>query len=325
MSVSEHPSPDPPIPVVSPRDPSLHEQVTALDRHVRQIASQLDAVGRELCHLRHAVGATAAAPLPVSARPALDALDAGERPGFLLRLLGSVELLHGDAPVELNRRGKAEAVLKALALSRGRRVAPGLRAEWVWPDRDAEDARRSLQPTVSAIRRTVQRIDGAVDPIQLRGDAYRLGPSVTTDIDLFDAAWDRALAFERAGADDLALATMVAAAALYRDDIDVDEFEDLRFVIDRERLAGLNLHVLGKIGATYARLERWEECIAWATRLLARDPGCEDAHRMIIRGYLRLGRRSRGLHHYRLCSRIVREHYDADLEPETAALLRELL
>lgn len=325
MSVSEHSPHDPPTSGPGPQLPSLQEQVGALDRHVHLMATQLDEFGRVLHHLRHAIDASTHAPWTSSRRPSPGSVDVAGQPGFLLRLLGPVDLLHGDTPVELNRRGKAEAVLKTLALSRGRRVSPGLLAEWVWPDRDAEDARRCLQTTVSAIRRTVQHIDGAVNPIQFRSDAYQLEPTVVTDIELFDAGYDRALAFERAGSDDLALATLVASVAIYRDDVDVDEFEDLRFVIDRERLAGLNQHMLGKIGATYFRMERWEECIAYATRLLSRDPGREDAHRLIIRSYVRMGQRSQGLHHYQLCRRIIRQHYDADLEPETAALLRELL
>lgn len=318
MSVSEHSLHDPPIPVLGPRPPSLHEQVVALDGHLRLLATQLDAVGQALHHLHHALAAAAPAPRrppPTLTPPA----------GLLLRLLGPIELRHDGAPVLLDRRGKAEAVLTALALARGRRVPPDRLAEWIWPERAPDEARRCLQTTVSAIRRTVQRHDRAVDPIPYRGDAYRLDAVVVTDVDLVEGAWDRALAFERAGAGDLALATLAAGVALYRDDVDVDAFADVRFVIDRERLAGLHLHMLGRLGTMCFERERWEECIGYATRLLAHDPGSEAAHRLVIRSYVRLGQRSRGLHHYRLCRRILREHFDADLEPETTALLRELL
>lgn len=325
MSAQKHNYSDPYTSDSRPRVLSLQDQVVELDRHIHVMASQLDEFGRVLHQLRQTIDLSAPASRYASSRTTLPSVEAASEPDFLLRLLGPLELVHGDTRIDLSRRGKSASVLKALALSRGRRVSPSLLADWVWPDKDADEARRCLQTTVSAIRRTVQDVDRSVDLIQYRSDAYLLDPRLVTDVDLFDAAYDRALAFESAGSNDLALASLIASVAIYRDDVDVDEFEDLRFVIDRERLSGLNLHMLGKISSTFFQLDRWEECIVYATRLLARDPGREDAHRLIIRSYVQMGQRSRGLHHYHLCRTIMQEHYDAGLEPETEDLLHEVL
>jgi DNA-binding SARP family transcriptional activator len=165
----------------------------------------------------------------------------------------------------------------------------------------------------------------ARDLIRFAGDAYRLDPGVVTDIELFDRSYERALALERGGRLDIAQQVLVSALRHYRDDLEIDEFEDLRFLIERERLSAINLNILGKISAMLFQSGQWDESILFARQLLARDPSREDAHRLIIRSYLNLGQRSQGLHQLDLCVRVIRHAFDSDVEPETAALRGELL
>jgi DNA-binding SARP family transcriptional activator len=298
---------------------TLRERVFALDRHVRDLSTLLVQFGTELQQLQSATDdANLASPSKVSG------VEAGER-WCTLRLLGPVVVTCGGTPVDLSRRGKVEAVLKALALARDRRVPAALLAEWMWPELDGHEARHSLQTTVSALRRCVQRMTGGRDLVRFAGDAYILDQDVATDVEQFDRGYALALVLERGGQADLALQTLVSALTLYRDDLAIDEFEDLRFLIERERLSGIHLTILAKVSAILFRAERWEESIAFASQLLARDPSREDAHRLIIRSYLNLGQRSQALRRYELCERIIRQHFDSAIEPETAALRAKLL
>ncbi len=307
---------------------SLWEQMDTLDRCIRDTVAQLSRFVTTLGSLQHQItgsGTNADAfDLPVLRTPGVP-LDARSQPTYVIRLLGPPSIECDLEPVSLARRGKAESILKALALGRDRRVPAGLLAEWVWPGLDAGEARHSLQTTVSAMRRSFRRMHAGFELVVFRGDAYQLDEAVVTDIELFDTAFAKAIALERDGLGELALGALLATLPLYRGDLDVDEFEDLRFLIERERLIGTNLQILSKVSAMQFQRGNWEESIAYATRLLASDPSREDAHRLIIRSYARMGQRSQAMRHYHLCERIIREQFDTAVEPETAALLADLL
>ena len=302
---------------------ALRDRVVALGAQMRDLSVHLVRFESDLEQWQTHTGTGAmAVPRPLAElAPETDSAV----PWCTMCLLGPVVVRCGTAPVDLSRRGKVEAVLKALALARDRRAPAALLAEWVWPGLAGHESRHNLQTTVSALRRCVQRWTGGRDLIRFAGDAYLLDSGVVTDVDQFDRAYVLALALERGGDTDLALETLVSALPLYRDDLAIDEFEDLRFLIERERLSGINLTILAKVSAMLFRAGRWEECIAFASQLLGRDPSREDAHRLIIRSYLHLGQRSQGLRHYDLCERIIRQHFDSAIEPETAALRAELL
>lgn len=308
---------------------ALHAQFEALDEHVRGLAMQLAQYGSTLSQFHQHMevsGAGASPPHPLERNLARIHFQNGTgAPWCRLGLLGPVVVACGERPVVLRRRGKSESILKALALTRNRRVPSALLAEWIWPDLNAQDGRHNLQTTVSAMRRTFEQVHGPMEVLHSRGDAYELNADVVTDVEQFDLAYENALALEQRGLADVALSALISMVPLYRDDLDIDEFAELKFLIERERLSAIYLQVLSKIGAMFFQRGAWEECIAYASRLLARDPGREDAHRLIIRSYACLGQRAQGLHQFQLCVRIIRQHLDADVEPETRSLLAELL
>jgi DNA-binding SARP family transcriptional activator len=302
----------------------LRERASALDQQIQDLATHLARFDSELDHWQWLVDGERRPVTGIQADPAAAPVEQ-VAPWCTLHLLGPVVVTCGGTQVDLRRRGKAEAVLKALALARDRRVTSSLLAEWVWPDLDGQEARHSLQTTVSSLRRCFQPLPDGRDLIRFAGDAYRLDPDVVTDIELFDRSYERALALERGGRLDLAQQVLVSALRHYRDDLEIDEFEDLRFLIERERLSAINLNILGKISAMLFQFGQWDESILFARQLLARDPSREDAHRLIIRSYLNLGQRSQGMHQLELCVRVIRHAFDSDVEPETAALRGELL
>jgi DNA-binding SARP family transcriptional activator len=54
--------------------------------------------------------------------------------------------------------------------------------------------------------------------------------------------------------------------------------------------------------------------------MLASDPCREDAHRLVMRCYVRLGERAQALRQYQLCKQILRAEYDVAPEDATTAL-----
>ena len=65
-------------------------------------------------------------------------------------------------------------------------------------------------------------------------------------------------------------------------------------------------------------------CLSHARRLLANDPCREDAYRLMMRCYVRLGERAQALRQYRLCQTILRTEFDAVPEPATTALFDQI-
>ena len=65
-------------------------------------------------------------------------------------------------------------------------------------------------------------------------------------------------------------------------------------------------------------------CLDVAWRLLGHDPCREDAHRLVMQCYTRLGERAHALRQYRLCTEILRTEFDAAPEPATLALFDQI-
>ena len=61
---------------------------------------------------------------------------------------------------------------------------------------------------------------------------------------------------------------------------------------------------------------------AVGVRLLGVDPCREDAHRMTMRAYVRLGARAQALRQYNICRLVLAEEFDATPEPATEQLFQ---
>jgi len=58
--------------------------------------------------------------------------------------------------------------------------------------------------------------------------------------------------------------------------------------------------------------------------VLQHDPCREDAHRLIMRCYLRRDQRAQALHQFRVCQSILSAEFDAAPEPVTVALFEQI-
>jgi DNA-binding SARP family transcriptional activator len=66
----------------------------------------------------------------------------------------------------------------------------------------------------------------------------------------------------------------------------------------------------------------YERTLVNALRLLASEPCREDAHRMAMRCYVRLGQRAQAMRQYRICAELLALEYDARPEDLTEELYR---
>ena len=68
----------------------------------------------------------------------------------------------------------------------------------------------------------------------------------------------------------------------------------------------------------------FDACLAYASDVLAHEPCREDAHRFLMRYYLRRGQRAQALRQYRLCEAILRSELDVEPEEATTCLFDQV-
>jgi DNA-binding SARP family transcriptional activator len=94
---------------------------------------------------------------------------------------------------------------------------------------------------------------------------------------------------------------------------------DVHAVMERERLRARYLTLLAQLAEYNYQQGAYSVALAYLWRLLEHDAYREDAHRLVMRCYVRRGERAAALHHYQVCMDVLRTEFDA--VPETATLI----
>jgi len=108
------------------------------------------------------------------------------------------------------------------------------------------------------------------------------------------------------------------AVQLYRGDLCTGT--DGNAVVERERLRAHFLTVLARLADYHFSVSNYPRCLHYAEQLLQYDACREDAHRMVMRCYVRQGERAQALRQYLLCQNILRAEFDAAPESHTTLL-----
>jgi DNA-binding SARP family transcriptional activator len=230
----------------------------------------------------------------------------------MICLLGGFRLLRSGQPVAVRGGSKVEALLSTLAMGQAYGIRREQLLERLWPNIDPSLAGQSLNSLVYSVHKIV-----GVSCIVNEDGRYRLNAKagVSVDIDVFSAFFD-------AGQERASMGDMANAAALFRRvvamyDGDLCTNGDTRATVEQARLRS-------RYFTATMQLAQWDldrgDCssaLNGALSLLARDPCREDAHRLAMRCYVRLGERAQALHQYRLCESILRNEFD--VAPESAS------
>jgi DNA-binding SARP family transcriptional activator len=241
-------------------------------------------------------------------------------PPVLVCLLGSFRVVKSGHTVNLKPGGKAESLLANLAL----RVRLGLPRDQVlsllWPTSEPALASQSLNTLVYSLHRALGDALAGRPPILHQDGLYRLNAEdgVAVDITAFDAAVDDGDRATRAGDEASAFASYHGAAALYLGDLVLAS--DVHHVVERERLRARYLFIRAQLADHRFSRGDYAGALGSALELLAHDPCREDAHRLVMRCYNRLGQRAQALRQFRLCRDVLAAEFDAIPEPATDEL-----
>jgi DNA-binding SARP family transcriptional activator len=93
---------------------------------------------------------------------------------------------------------------------------------------------------------------------------------------------------------------------------------------ERQRLAGRYLQVATLLAEALVVRDELSKAVRLCETILARDPGWEDAYRVLIRAHMQQGNRRLALAAYERCVRNLREYLDVEPLPSTVALYEEV-
>jgi len=243
---------------------------------------------------------------------------------IMICLLGNFRLVAAGALIPTRAGGKSEALLSLLALHHDRRVPREQIVQALWPESEPVLGRNSLHNLVHHLHKLLGPALQGAGPVLHEDGYYRLNfaAGIGVDVTCFDrlvAAGDQQL---QAGEMAIATCSYDRAAQLYRGDLHA--VSDTHAVMERERLRARYLTLLAQLAELSYRASDYNTALTYLWRLLACDAYREDAHRLVMRCYVRRGERAAALHHYQICVNLLRAEFDAAPEPATAALYNQI-
>ena len=243
---------------------------------------------------------------------------------IVICLLGSFLLLKMGQPMRVASGGKAEILLCILALQSNYCASRDTLLSILWPVTHPTLAVQSLHSLIYSLRKQLGDAIGGAAPILHSNGYYQLNveAGIGVDVASFDALADAGEQLALKGDSRAAAEVYRDALRLYRGDLCAGI--DWQVVLERERLQVRYLNLLAHLAEAAFSENNYAVCLDYARRLLDKDPCREDAHRLIMRCYVRQGKRTQALRQYRLCQDILHAELDAVLEPTTIALYDQM-
>jgi DNA-binding SARP family transcriptional activator len=239
---------------------------------------------------------------------------------LMICLFGGFRVLQSGREVPLRAGGKSAILLSSLAIRERYRASRESLLGTLWPDTDEARSMHSLSSLIHGLRQTFGDALGGESPVIHAAGGYELnvGAGVGVDVADYEAFVQAGERQVGAGDVDSAVSSWLRAVALYRGDLEA--VDDLRMVVERERLRATYLTLLGSLADSEFGKGRYRPALAYALRLLSHDPCREDAHRLVMRCHVRLGERAQAWRQYRTCQRILAAEFEAFPELSTKAL-----
>jgi DNA-binding SARP family transcriptional activator len=234
-------------------------------------------------------------------------------PTLRIRLLGELDLRHGEAPVPPLGSARAESLLAYLLLHREAAQPRQRLAFLLWPDSSEPQARTNLRHLLHVLRRALPDADRflEVTPRTLR---WRQDAPSWVDVAAFEEAANRA---ERAAGPGEELGALTEAAELYTGDLLRGVYDDW-VLEERERLRQRHLRVLERLLEALEARGETGAAIRSAEQLLRDDPLREATYRVLMRLHDARGDRARALRTYHACAATL----ERELGVEPSAVTR---
>lgn len=232
---------------------------------------------------------------------------------YRLSLLGRFELTGPCGSIDIASR-KAVATLAYLACATPQPQRREKLTHLLWGSHPDMQARQNLRQTLYVLRQGL-----GPDALVSDGDYVSLKPGVLAcDVPRFET-------LIRDGSRDALAAAVGLHKGAFLTDIDIAEEDwDQWLKNERQRLHGLALDTLIKLGQLELALGKPEAAIKAAEQAIATNDLREDAHRLMIQALAAGGRRPDALRHYEHLIALLKHELDVEPDAGTQALVNEL-
>ncbi len=230
-----------------------------------------------------------------------------------MSLLGRFELSGPDGSIDLTSK-KLAALLAFLACSAPQAHSRDKLMTLLWGSHFDAQARQNLRQALTRLRRVLGE-----EALISSGETVSLQPGViASDVARFEALLS-----------DGSRDALNHAVGLYRGslmaDIAIPEEAWTEWIeAQRQRLEGLALDAMVKLGEQELEAGNHEPALSAANRAIAISGLREDAHRLIMRVLAAGGRRADALKHYEDLAALLKRELTVEPDPTTRALAAEL-
>ena len=240
-------------------------------------------------------------------------MDAVLTPTFQLSLLGLIELSGPRGPIHLTSK-KLLALLSFLACTAPQAHSRDKLMTLLWGSHFDAQARINLRQALSRLRRVLHE-----DTLVTAGESVSLQPgAIACDVERFEALL-------RDGSRE----ALFEAIGLYKGgllaDIEIPEEGWTQWIgAQRQRLEGLALDAMIKLGERELQAGNLEQALDAANRAIAVSSLREDAHRLVMRVLVAAGRRADALMHYEDFAALLKRELDVEPDPSTSLIAAQL-
>jgi DNA-binding SARP family transcriptional activator len=165
-----------------------------------------------------------------------------------------------------------------------------------------------------------------VPVVVLEGSSYRLAADLRlwVDAEEFERHIEGGHRLEAGGEPTAAIAEYKLATALYQGDFLADDPYEEWLVLTRERFGVAYLDTLDRLSSLYFTHRQYGSCAALCQLIVQRDPCREDAHRRLMRCFIRQGQTHLALRQYQACAEALRAELSIEPDPATVALKEQI-
>lgn len=247
-------------------------------------------------------------------------------PSVEVYLLSPFRVFANDRAIDEWPNCKGKSIFKYLVVHRSQPVAKEVLMDEFWPGADADAARNNLNVAVYGLRRALARADAEFPFVLFRQGCYSFNPTLRlwVDAEAFEASVHRAQAAEQCGDVEAAIAEYGVAQAIYHSPLLVDDRYEDWLIPRRLSLQDSHLKALTRLSRFHFEREDYEASAAAAAKMVEADACNEDAHRLLMRCYGRLGHAHLALRQYHFCVDALARELSLIPSAQTVALFQQI-
>jgi DNA-binding SARP family transcriptional activator len=247
-------------------------------------------------------------------------------PSLVVYCLGLFRVYNNEQLIEKWPGHKCKCIFKYMIIHREYPIHHEILMDLFWRDADPEAARRNLYQAIYSLRQALQTSGPDFPYILCEESCYQLNPDIElwVDSEAFTLYYQTGQRLEREDRLHGAIKAYELAENLYEGEfLAEDRYEDWPLV-HRENLKHVHLDILDRLSQHYFDQVQFAMCIALCQKILTEDNCREDAHRRLMRCYLRQGQRHLALRQYHLCVEALERELDVPPMSVTTELYQEI-